>query len=321
VELARRADVVVSDLRGVLPFFGAHLPSVIDARERLLRAGGCLIPEWDELWIQPVWAPEAHAGLLGGFDGARLGLDPPLDLGAARQMAAHHWCRVELTEASCVLPARSLGRLVYPELASPHFRGRAEWSPAEPGAETGSVGDATLHGLAVWFDAGLAGGVGFSNDPRCGKVLYGQAFFPFPEAVRTRPGDAFEAGLSAHLVGEDYVFGWQFRQLRQGEMVAEVDASTFRAAPLGAGELGDRVSARVPRPDGELEALSWLANAVDGESSLGGIAEQLVAAFPHRFDDEHSALAWAVDRLPGRGGEKARILLGSNGPEDAEGRV
>src|SRR5215213_6400273 len=35
VELPEPADVMVSDLRGVLPLFERHLPSVIDARERL----------------------------------------------------------------------------------------------------------------------------------------------------------------------------------------------------------------------------------------------------------------------------------------------
>src|SRR5437762_1461514 len=38
------ADVVVSDLRGVLPLHNGHLQSVIDAREWLLAPGGALIP-------------------------------------------------------------------------------------------------------------------------------------------------------------------------------------------------------------------------------------------------------------------------------------
>src|SRR5437879_5788303 len=34
--LPQRADLIVSDLRGVLPLFEQHLPSIIDARGRLL---------------------------------------------------------------------------------------------------------------------------------------------------------------------------------------------------------------------------------------------------------------------------------------------
>ena len=39
VTLAEQADVLVSDLRGSFPLYRQHIPSVIDARERLLAAG------------------------------------------------------------------------------------------------------------------------------------------------------------------------------------------------------------------------------------------------------------------------------------------
>jgi protein arginine N-methyltransferase 1 len=39
IELPERADVMVSDLRGLIPLFEQHIPSVIDARERLLVPG------------------------------------------------------------------------------------------------------------------------------------------------------------------------------------------------------------------------------------------------------------------------------------------
>src|SRR4051794_6240190 len=42
--LPERADVIVSDLRGVLPAFHHHLADIADARQRLLAPGGTLIP-------------------------------------------------------------------------------------------------------------------------------------------------------------------------------------------------------------------------------------------------------------------------------------
>src|SRR5689334_15245373 len=42
--LPESADVIVADLRGVLPLFGHHLPSLADARRRHLAPGGTLIP-------------------------------------------------------------------------------------------------------------------------------------------------------------------------------------------------------------------------------------------------------------------------------------
>src|ERR1700720_303575 len=44
ISLPEPANVVVSDVRGILPFFGKGLVSVIDARERLLVPNGKMIP-------------------------------------------------------------------------------------------------------------------------------------------------------------------------------------------------------------------------------------------------------------------------------------
>jgi len=55
--LPERADIIVSDLRGWLPLFGLHLPSIVDARERFLAPAGTLIPLQDTLWAAVVEAP------------------------------------------------------------------------------------------------------------------------------------------------------------------------------------------------------------------------------------------------------------------------
>jgi protein arginine N-methyltransferase 1 len=49
MELPERANVIVSDLRGSLPFFGRAIESIEDARKRFLAAKGQLIPQRDTL--------------------------------------------------------------------------------------------------------------------------------------------------------------------------------------------------------------------------------------------------------------------------------
>src|SRR4029453_16429811 len=44
-----KADVIVSDIRGILPLFEGHIAAIADARERLLAPGGTLIPRRDVL--------------------------------------------------------------------------------------------------------------------------------------------------------------------------------------------------------------------------------------------------------------------------------
>src|SRR5262245_12583417 len=54
VTLPERGNVIISDIRGILPLFGTHIPSIIDARERLLAPDGVLIPQQDALWAAVV---------------------------------------------------------------------------------------------------------------------------------------------------------------------------------------------------------------------------------------------------------------------------
>ncbi len=60
VTLPEQVNVIVSDLRGVLPIFQHHLPAIIDARKRLLAPDGILIPQRDSLWAAIVQAPELY---------------------------------------------------------------------------------------------------------------------------------------------------------------------------------------------------------------------------------------------------------------------
>ena len=61
VSLPERADVIVSDIGGVLPWFRSHILSIVDARRRFLAPGGSLIPRQDTAWAAIVEAPEWYA--------------------------------------------------------------------------------------------------------------------------------------------------------------------------------------------------------------------------------------------------------------------
>jgi protein arginine N-methyltransferase 1 len=60
ITLPRPADVIISDLHGVLPLLQQHIPSIIDARQRLLAPGGALIPRRDTLWAALVEDPKLY---------------------------------------------------------------------------------------------------------------------------------------------------------------------------------------------------------------------------------------------------------------------
>ncbi len=60
IDLPDRANVIISDLRGLLPFLGRNITALINARERLLKTGGILIPGRDRLHACIVEAPELY---------------------------------------------------------------------------------------------------------------------------------------------------------------------------------------------------------------------------------------------------------------------
>src|SRR5918995_4263079 len=75
ITLDEPATIIVSDLRGVLPWFQQHIPSIIDARKRLLARGGTLIPRRDILWAAVVEAPEQYKEIAGPWQNNRFELD------------------------------------------------------------------------------------------------------------------------------------------------------------------------------------------------------------------------------------------------------
>src|SRR5580765_2934227 len=75
VTLPERADVIVSDLRGVLPPYGTHFADLADARARLLAPAGRLLPTRDTLWLAVLAAPEVFERRRSIWQSAPEGLD------------------------------------------------------------------------------------------------------------------------------------------------------------------------------------------------------------------------------------------------------
>src|SRR5215470_8951510 len=62
-ELPERVNVIISDIRGILPFYDHAIPSLEDARERFLAPGGIVIPQRDVLKAAVLEADEFYSRL------------------------------------------------------------------------------------------------------------------------------------------------------------------------------------------------------------------------------------------------------------------
>jgi type I protein arginine methyltransferase len=83
VTLPTQVDVIISDLHGVLPLFGRHIPSISDARRRFLRPGGELIPREETLWAAIVEIPNHYNRIVEPWEQTALNIR----LAAGRRLA------------------------------------------------------------------------------------------------------------------------------------------------------------------------------------------------------------------------------------------
>ncbi len=273
VTLPERADVIVSDLRGVLPLFASHIPSVIDARKRFLTPGGTLIPRRDTLWVTVVEAPDLYRQYANPWDHNGYGLD----MRVAHQIVTNTWGKVKVTPEQLLVEPQSWATLDYATVESPDAIAEETSTVTRPG---------TAHGLNLWFDATLVEGVHFSNAPGEPELVYGSAFFPFSRPVPLAVGDTASVGLQAKLIGEDYIWRWNTCILDQGDtrrIKASFAQSTFFGTPLSSTYLRKRASSHVPTLNEEGQIDLFIIGLMDGINSLGEIARQISARFPTRF--------------------------------------
>jgi protein arginine N-methyltransferase 1 len=283
LDLPERADVIVSDIYGILPLHRSRIPVLADARERLLAPDGVMIPRRDHLWLAAVCAPGAHRVVSEPWIANEYGFD----MTAARDIAANQCRRVVLEAGDLVTDPVACGTLDYATVTDPSFHVKA-------GARVNRAGP--VHGFCMWFDAELVDGVGFSNAPGRPHVIYGNAFFAWPEPVEARAGDEVRLDVRARLAGGRYVWAWDSAMRVAGDPStgrAEFRQSTFLGMPLASGGLRAVAAEHAPGLGEEGRVDRSVLEAMAGGASLEIIARRLQAEHPARFRHYEDALAHA----------------------------
>jgi protein arginine N-methyltransferase 1 len=265
VDLPEPADVIISDLRGVLPLYGKHIPSLMDARTRFLAPHGWLIPWRDTIWATLVHEPKSYRRYLDVWREAV----PDVDAESARRLVTNSWWTKRLSQRQVLADPQPWAVLDYHTIEGSNVSGRLEWTISRAG---------TAHGMGVWFDAELAEGISFSNAPGKPTRVYSQAFFPFAEPLATN--------LQGSLVGGGYQWRWETQMLAREDparVVARFDQSTIHGTLLSPARLRRATAtyASTLNDEGRLThfALGRMAEGI----TLGDVAEELVARFPKRF--------------------------------------
>jgi protein arginine N-methyltransferase 1 len=221
ITVDERASIIVSDLRGVLPWFQRHIPSIIDARERHLARGGTLIPQRDRVWAAVIEADDRYEELVAPWENNGF----ELDLSAGTRLITNNWRKTRIRAEQLFVEPVCWTTIDYYEVNTPDIQAEISWRAARNG---------TAHGVAVWFDSELVEGIGFSNHPSSPEMIYGQGLFPFSQPVELVEGDRIELRLAANMVGDDYVWRWDtdFFARDHEQPKASYKQSTFLGTPL-----------------------------------------------------------------------------------------
>ncbi len=221
--LPEPADVIISDLRGVLPLFGRSIASIIDARDRLMSKGGILIPLRDVLWASIVSVPDLYRLKVEIWD------QPGFDTSAARRKVANTIFKIYPKIEDLLTAPAELGDIDYPSVTSTRFAAHPAWRTERSGL---------AHGVCLWFATTLADGESFSNAPDQPETIYGAAFMPFTEPVPLQCGDRVACEIKIDPCGEDYVWRWNtsFEMGSSGVLRAAFSQSTFYATLINPAE-------------------------------------------------------------------------------------
>lgn len=285
VNLPEQADVIISDLRGLLPLHGKHIPALVDARQRLLKPGGILIPRRDTLNVCIVEAPELYKDYADPWDaGSHL-----LNFQRARELSLNTWSHGRIKAEQILTLPQAWCVLDYMEVESPDVRGRVSQRILHTGM---------AHGLIVWFDAKLVEGVGFSNAPDCPEhaEVYGSAFFPFLQPVGVAENDDAHLELRAVLVNDRYTWRWNTQITSgEGQTKANFQQSTFYGTIFSLETLRKRQPGYHPKLNSKGLIEQFIQSHMNGENSLEAIGEKLLERFPDQFSSLQAAIERAGD--------------------------
>jgi protein arginine N-methyltransferase 1 len=278
--LSEQADVIVSDLGGAIPLYAQHLPSIMDARKRLLKPHGALIPKRDILWVGVVNAAALHAKIAPSTDRA-LGLDMRL----AWNMAANRSSNKGFSEL--LTAAQRMAILDYFEVEDPNVHRQITWHTTRAG---------TGHGIGVWFDRILADGVYFSTAPSEPDTVYGRVFFPWPEPVELEETDTIHLDLRANFQGNDYVWNWNTTVFSGAMEKRKFRQSTFFGEPRSPARMRKRRATHVPRLNADGESDRLILHLMNGKNAIQDIARELQRRSPSEFPSLEDAI-WYVGGL------------------------
>ncbi len=212
ITLNSPVDLIVADIHDTFGLQPGGLASFFDARDRLLRPGGIVIPRSIELLVAPVEAAQFYGREVDVWTQSVHGID----VSSVRPFAANHVHAGRFEPGALLSPLTPL-RLV--DLArSKDIRFAAT-------VTTTVSRDGIVHGLCGCFVTALGDDVVIKNIPGDSSTTnFAQAFFPIEQPASVRAGDSISITIDSH---DAQAVRWRVEISRAGGTIARFDHSTL----------------------------------------------------------------------------------------------
>lgn len=287
VALAERANLLVEDVRGILPLHAERIRLLCDARERLLTADARFVACRDHIWA----APARHGSSLQRSVETTGADTHGVDLGGLRGHVVDDARRRRPMPDELLLPGAPLGTLDLATVTDPNFEGTARWTSPSP---------VTADGFVLWFDAELAEGEGFSTRPGPEQTIHGCLYLPLREPL-TVPADAELAlRFCGVQVSRDYTWTWECAVTREGERVVRTPRqSAFGGVALTPAKLAAMSELHQPALGLEGRRLGATIGLMETPRRSGELAAELAGQPSLGFTSLSEAFDWLQRVLPG----------------------
>jgi protein arginine N-methyltransferase 1 len=279
VDLPERADVAIASMFDSFGVDAGLLAVVADARARLLKPGGTIVPASVELTIAPIDWQAWYAEHVDGWRTVQWGAA----LRPARDSAVN-------TVAKATVPAEAL-------LSAPAVLTKCRLADAGPDDAHGSTRapvtrPGVMHALAGWCTVTFAEGVQRSNSPLDACPLPWQhVLFPLDRPAPVGSGDVIEATIELQLMPDEArQWAWQGAVLRGGKArIAE-----FRqGSTIGAGDDDSEVRPARPAAAATSRIAADALALFGGHHTIEAIGAMLRSCHPGAFLDAKEAERYA----------------------------
>ena len=186
VTLAERADVLVADVHSTFGLQEQGLSAMIDARTRLVRPGGRIVPARMQLCVAPAEAADLYDAKVNRWQRVAQGLD----LAPIRDLAVNTIYSGHLAPSDLLAPPAPVCAIAFDTVTDRHVSGQVQVRATRAG---------TLHGVCGGILTTLVDRVEISNlpgDP--GTSNFAHAFLPIDTPVAVAEGDGLEIQVDSY---------------------------------------------------------------------------------------------------------------------------